>query len=460
MPRLKPGDTPLTPEEDAAVEAGILADPDTIELDSQWFAGAQPAALALPHIVEEYIRERDGLTPRSEAKDATGPHLSVRTLPARVIANGSTGGYMANDPINLYDYESRAKLVLPHNNWEFIEAGSMDEFTTQRNRSAFEDLKLRPRFLRDVSERNLATTVLGQEISMPVMVSPAGSHMIAHPEGEVATARGAGKSDTLMMLSTSSNYSMEEVADAASGPLWFQLYHRGWNFTEMLVHRAEEAGFKAIVLTVDTPLPSPKERDLRNRYQREFGLGNFRGMDTDRTAISGTDETPGWDVSSAPSMTWRELERLRGMTSLPLVLKGVRTAEDAHEAVENGVNGILVSTHGGRQLDMTMGAIEMVPEIVEASRGQAEVYVDSGVRRGSDVIKALALGAKAVAIGRPLFWGLAIDGADGVHGVLELLREEVSRALGYCGQSDVNNLESGIVQIPAGWGAVGGTTAP
>ena len=460
MPRLKPGDTPLTPEEDAAVEAGILADPDTIELDSEWFAGAQPAALALPHIVEEYIRERDGLTPRSEAKDATGPHLSVRTLPARVIANGSTGGYMANDPINLYDYESRAKLVLPHNNWEFIEAGSMDEFTTQRNRSAFEDLKLRPRFLRDVSERNLATTVLGQEISMPVMVSPAGSHMIAHPEGEVATARGAGKSDTLMMLSTSSNYSMEEVADAASGPLWFQLYHRGWNFTEMLVHRAEEAGFKAIVLTVDTPLPSPKERDLRNRYQREFGLGNFRGMDTDRTAISGTDETPGWDVSSAPSMTWRELERLRGMTSLPLVLKGVRTAEDAHEAVENGVNGILVSTHGGRQLDMTMGAIEMVPEIVEASRGQAEVYVDSGVRRGSDVIKALALGAKAVAIGRPLFWGLAIDGADGVHGVLELLREEVSRALGYCGQSDVNNLESGIVQIPAGWGAVGGTTAP
>ena len=191
---------------------------------------------------------------------------------------------MANDPINLYDYESRAKLVLPHNNWEFIEAGAMDEFTTRRNRSAFEDLKLRPRFLRDVSERNLSTTVLGQEISMPVMVAPAGSHMLAHPDGEVATARGTGMSDTLMMLSTSSNYSMEEVSDAAGGPLWFQLYHRGWHFTEMLVHRAEEAGFKAIVLTVDTPLPSPKERDLRNRYQRENDLGNFRGMDADRRA--------------------------------------------------------------------------------------------------------------------------------------------------------------------------------
>ena len=195
---------------------------------------------------------------------------------------------MANDPVNLYDYEARAKLVLPHNNWEFIEAGSMDEFTTRRNRNAFEDLKLRPRFLRDVQERKISTTVLGQEISMPVMVAPAGSHMLAHPDGEVATAQGAGRSDTLMMLSTSSNYSMEEVSEAASSPLWFQLYHRGYNFTEMLVHRAEEAGFKAIVLTVDTPVASPKERDLRNRYKRDHELGNFRGMDASRSEISGT----------------------------------------------------------------------------------------------------------------------------------------------------------------------------
>ena len=365
---------------------------------------------------------------------------------------------MVMDPINLYDYEARAKLTLSHNNWEFIESGSMDQFTTKRNRTAFEELTLRPRFLRDITERNISTTVLGQEISMPVMIAPAGSHMTAHPDGEVATARGAGKSDTLMMLSTSSNYSMEEVAEAASGPLWFQLYHRGYGFSEMLVHRAEEAGFKAIVLTVDTPVPSPKEQDLRNGYKREYDLGNFRGLDVDRRVISGTDETEGWDVSYAAPLTWRELEWLRGITSLPLVLKGIRTAEDAHQAVENGVNGILVSTHGGRQLDMTMGAIEMVPEIVAAARGQAEVYVDSGVRRGSDVIKALALGAKAVAIGRPLFWGLAVDGADGVHGVLELLREEVDRCLAFCGQTDVNALEPGLINIPYGWGA--GASAP
>ena len=365
---------------------------------------------------------------------------------------------MRLDPINLYDYEARAKQVLPHNAWDFIDAGAMDEFTTRRNRTAFEALTLRPRFLRDVSNRDISTTVLGQKISMPVMIAPAGSHMMAHPEGELATARGAGMSDTLMLLSTSSNYSLEEVSEAATGPLWFQLYHRGYDLTEMLVHRAEEAGFKAICLTVDTPAASPKERDTRNRFARSFELGNFRAEQRPQSEISGTDETPGWDVSRAAPLTWKELEWLRSLTSLPLVLKGIRTAEDAHVAVESGVNGILVSTHGGRQMDMTMGAIEMLPEVVDAAKGQAEVYVDSGVRRGSDVIKALALGARAVAIGRPLFWGLAVDGADGVHGVLELLREEVDRCLAYCGQTDINELEPNLINIPYGWGA--GTSAP
>ena len=365
---------------------------------------------------------------------------------------------MRSDPINLYDYEARAKQVLPHNTWDFIDAGSMDEVTTKRNRSAFEALTLRPRFLREAQDRDISTTMLGQKISLPVFVCPAGSHMLVHPEGEVATAKGAGMSDTLMMLSTSSNCSMEEVADAATGPMWFQLYHRGYKFTEMLVHRAEEAGFKAIVLTVDTPVTSPKERDLHNQFQRTLELGNFRGLNASEGEISGTDETPGWDVSQTPPLSWKELEWLRGLTSLPLVLKGVRIAEDAHIAVESGVEGILVSTHGGRQLDMTLSAIEMVPEIVDASKGRAEIYLDSGVRRGSDVIKALALGVRAVGIGRPLYWGLAVDGADGVHGVLELLREEVGRCMAFCGQTDVKDLEQALINIPYGWGA--GTTAP
>ena len=185
---------------------------------------------------------------------------------------------MLKDPINLYEYEARARQVLPHNYWEFIEAGAMDEFTTARNRSAFEALTLRPRFMRDVTERKISTTVLGTDISFPVMISPAEGHTIAHPEGECATARGAGMSNTLMMCSTTSSNSMEEIAEAATGPLWFQLSHRGHDLTEHLVKRAESAGFKAIVLTVDAPIPTPKERDIRNRYQSPGEYGNFRDM--------------------------------------------------------------------------------------------------------------------------------------------------------------------------------------
>jgi 4-hydroxymandelate oxidase len=365
---------------------------------------------------------------------------------------------MSDAPISLRDYEARAKLSLPHNHWEFIEAGAMDEVTTRRNRSAFEALSLRPRFLRDVSNRKLSTTVLGTEISFPVMVSPAGGHKLAHPDGELATAKGAGMSNTLMMLSTSSHYPMEDVMAAGTGPKWFQLYHRGYELSEMLVHRAEEAGFKAIVLTVDTPVPSPKERDVHNHYENPFPLGNFRATTEEMTAMSGTDEAPNWRPAPVPPLTWKELEWLRGLTSLPLVLKGIRTAEDAHVAVENGVNGILVSTHGGRQIDQTLGAVEMLPEVVEATKGRAEVYLDSGVRRGGDVLKALALGARAVAVGRPLYWGLAVNGAEGVHGMLEVLRRELDHDLASCGQTNVQELEPGIINIPHGWGA--GATAP
>ena len=365
---------------------------------------------------------------------------------------------MANDPINLYDYEARAKLALPHDSWDFIDAGAMDEFTTKRYGSAFDQLTIRPRFMRSVEERKIATTMLGTDISMPVFVCPAGSHGIAHPDAEVATARAAGRSNTLMMLSTASNSSMEEVAEAATGPLWFQLYHRGAALTEMLVHRAEAAGFKAIVLTVDTPVPSPKERDLHNQFERKLELGNLRDSGLSRSEISGTDDTPGWDVSRADPITWKDLEWLRSLTPLPLVLKGVRVAEDAKIAAESGVEGILVSTHGGRQLDQTMSSVEMVPEIVDAVKGNCEVYLDSGVRRGSDVLKALALGVKAVGIGRPLFWGLATEGEDGVHNILELLREEVGRVMDFCGQSDVADLESALINIPNNWGP--GSSAP
>ena len=356
------------------------------------------------------------------------------------------------DPINLYEYEARAKQVLPHNYWEFIEAGAMDEFTTARNRSAFEALTLRPRLVRDITERKISTTVLGTDISFPVMISPAEGHTHAHPEGECATARGAGMSNTLMMCSTTSSNSMEEIAEAATGPLWFQLSHRSYGLTEHLVKRAEAAGFRAIVLTVDAPIPTPKERDIRNRYQHPGEYGNFRELKSRASGVSGAGEPPPWETLRCPPLTWQELDWLRSLTKLSLVLKGVRDAEDARKAVESGVDGILVSTHGGRRFDGDMSSIEMVPEVVAATRGEAEVYVDSGVRRGSDVLKALALGATAVAVGRPLFWGLAVNGAEGVHHMLELLREEFDRAMAYCGQHSVDQLEDRLLNIPREWG--------
>ena len=195
-------------------------------------------------------------------------------------------------------------------------------------------------------------------------------------------------------------------------------------------------------------MPSPKERDIRNRYERPGELGNFREQQDRLDEVSGTDESPRWEMPQSPPLTWQELDWLRSLTNLPIVLKGVRVAEDARLAAEHGVNGILVSTHGGRQLDSTMSSIEMVPEIVAAVGGKAEVYVDSGVRRGSDVLKALALGATAVAVGRPLYWGLAVNGAEGVHHMLELLREEFNRAMAYCGQNSVDDLEETPAQHP------------
>ena len=362
--------------------------------------------------------------------------------------------FMRLEPINLYDYEARAKTLLSHNNWEFIEAGAMDEITTARNRSAFEDITLRPRFLIDPTERKIATTVLGEAISFPVMISPTDGHGLAHPEAECATARGAGMSKTLMMCSTSSHCSLEEIAAAATGPLWFQLSHRGYDLTENLVQRAEAAGYKAIVLTVDAPIPTPKERDIRNRFVRPGEMGNFRDLQRSQAEAGGNGESPTWELPPGPPLTWRDLEWLRSLTRLPIVFKGVRTAEDARLAVDHGANAIMVSTHGGRRMDTTMSSIEALPEIVAATGRRVEIYVDSGVRRGSDVLKALALGATAVSVGRPLYWGLAVNGAEGVHHMLELLREEFNRAMAYCGQNSVDDLEDRLLNIPREWGPV------
>jgi 4-hydroxymandelate oxidase len=335
------------------------------------------------------------------------------------------------EPINVHDYERLARERLSPGAWAYYSGGSGDEVTLLEERAAFERLRLLPRVLRGVSSADLRTTVLGTPVRMPILVSPTGLHVLAHPEGERATARGAGEAGTLMALSTVVKPSLEEVAAVAAGHLWFQLYvYRGAReFAERLVRRAERAGYRAIVLTVDALRFGNKERELRPGAEllSDLHFAHFEGED----AIGELEPE---------ALSWEDVAWLRSVTDLPIVLKGVLHPEDAALAVEHGASGVVVSTHGGRQLDGVPASIKALPAVVKAVGGRAEVYLDGGIRRGTDVLKALVLGARAVFVGRPVLWGLAVDGAAGVRGVLELLREELGLAMVLAGVSGVEGI--------------------
>ncbi len=341
------------------------------------------------------------------------------------------------------DVQRHAEQALPQMVYDYYAGGAGDEWTLRQNREAFEGYVLRPRVLVDVSERNTSTRVLGTAIDTPILVAPTAFQRMAHPEGEVATARAAAGAGTIMTLSTIASSSIEEVAAAAPGaPQWFQLYvYKDRGVTKELVERAEAADYRALVLTVDTPVLGLRDRDTLNRFVLPEGveLANLAGLGHGTTLP----ETEGsglfaW-VSSLQdaSVTWDDVAWLRSISDVPVILKGILTAEDARLAVENGFEAIVVSNHGGRQLDGSPATISVLPEVVEAIDGRLEVYVDGGVRRGSDVLKALALGARAVMVGRPVLWGLAADGEGGVSIVLDMLRHEFDVAMAIAGCRDV-----------------------
>lgn len=343
------------------------------------------------------------------------------------------------DPINVFDYEAIARTKMDPAHWDYINGGSDDEVTLRANRASLERIRLRPRVLVDVSANVLDTraSVLGTPISMPLMVAPTAMHCLAHPEGECATAQAAGKANTLMIASTTATRSLEEIAQAASGPLWFQLYiYPKLQVAEKLVYRAESAGYRAIVLTVDLPVLGNREKDKRNNVAippPPFVEANF--VDVEKRGQE-------W-----VSLTWESLSWLRSITSLPILLKGILTAEDALLAIEHGMDGIVVSNHGGRQLDSALASIDALPEIVEAVAGRCEVYFDGGIRRGTDILKALALGARAVLVGRPVLWGLAANGAEGAYQVLEILRKELELAMALSGRPTLRSIDRTLVKI-------------
>src|SRR5436190_8383050 len=327
-------------------------------------------------------------------------------------------------PLNVWDYERIFEQTLDAGAFGYFTGGADDEITLRDNVAAFRRWRLRPRMLVDVSGCSIETTVLGTPVSMPLLVSPTAFQKMAHPDGEPATARAVAAAGTVMTLSAIATAAPAEIAEAAPGaPRWFQLYwFKDEAVTRSLVEQAAAAGFRALVLTVDAPgTLGRRERDLRTGFTVEAPIPAFEAA-TGRPSGA----TPAEALTLVEScLTWQDLERLRGMSDLPVLVKGLLTREDARLAVDAGVDGIIVSNHAGRQLDTVLAGIDALPEVVDEVGDAAEVYVDGGVRRGTDVLKALALGARAALIGRPVLWGLAAAGEQGVCDVLEIFRREI-----------------------------------
>jgi 4-hydroxymandelate oxidase len=344
-------------------------------------------------------------------------------------------------PINLLDYEQLARDKLSKMAYDYYAGGADNAVTLRENNAAFDRLRLYPRVLVDVSQRSTTTTLLGQTIPAPIVIAPMALAGMAHADAELATARGAA--GIPLTVSTVSSRSIEEIAAAAQTPLWFQLYiYRDRAITQSLVQRAESSGYRTLVVTVDVPLAGNRERDRRNQFRLppDVTARNFENVDLHNFSGSPGESSIAAYVNSQfdPSLTWADLDWLASMTNLSVIVKGILRADDARRACDHGAKGIVISNHGGRQLDTVPATIDLLPHI--AAEVNTELLIDGGIRRGTDIIKALALGAKAVMVGRPIMWGLAVGGADGVRHVLEILRTEFDHALALCGCASVTDV--------------------
>jgi lactate 2-monooxygenase len=354
-------------------------------------------------------------------------------------------GKTPGQPVDVDELAHRAKTEVKEEAYDYLAGGAGAEDTMRANREAFRRRRIVPRFLRDVSRRDLSVEVLGRTFPVPLMLAPIGVQSILHKDAELAPARAAKALGVPLVLSTVSSVSMEQVAaEMGESPRWFQLYWpKSDDLAASFVQRAERAGFSAVVVTLDTYLLSWRERDIRNAYLpflKGEGLANYFTDPVFRQMVGGDPrahpvravEVFG-EVFSDPSRTWDHLARLRAATSLPLVLKGVLHPDDARRAVDHGASGVIVSNHGGRQLDGAVAALDALPGVVDAVGDRTTVLYDSGVRRGADVFKAIALGARCVLLGRPYCYGLAVNGEQGVRDVIQNLVADIDLTLGLAG---------------------------
>ena len=352
--------------------------------------------------------------------------------------------------VNLQDFETAAKGKMLPQHFDYYAGGAEDEISMRANESSFSLIKLHQRVLCNIKSVDTTAEILGETQSMPVMIAPMAFQGLAHPDAETAMVRAAGETGVIMMLSTLSNKSLEDVLAEASAPVWFQIYmYKEKKINAELIERAEKAGCTALVLTVDVPVQGKRERDIRNRFTlpAELTIGNFEGSEMGDLPEqpSGSGLMQYISTLFKHDLSWQDVAWLRSITELPLIVKGILHADDARLAVEHGASGIIVSNHGGRQLDSCTAAIDILAEIIEVINDEIPVILDGGIRRGSDVVKALAVGARAVAIGRPALWGLAVDGKSGVENVLTILKSELETTMALCGVQTVSSIGSAVI---------------
>jgi isopentenyl diphosphate isomerase/L-lactate dehydrogenase-like FMN-dependent dehydrogenase len=394
--------------------------------------------------------------PKSESDESPGLKRQME------IYKRGLAGKTPGQPVNVEELAHKAKQELKPEAYDYLAGGAGSEETMRANRAAFERRRIVPRFLRDVSRRVLSVEILGQTLPAPVLLAPIGVQSILHKEAELAVARAARSFGVPFILSTVASRTIEEVAaEMGEAPHWFQLYWpRSDELAASFVGRAEQAGYSALVVTLDTFLLSWRERDIQNAYLPFLhgeGLANYFSDPVFRAAIGGSPEVHPvraleyfGAVFSDPSRTWDDLASLRARTKLPILLKGILHPDDARRALDHGVNGLIVSNHGGRQLDGAIAALDALPGVVDAVGDRTTILFDSGIRRGADVIKAMALGARSVLLGRPYGFGLAVNGEQGVRDVLANLIADIDLTLGLAGHASFADLDrASLVEVPS-----------